>query len=98
MYGPSGSGGASTASAAIACMGIAVHGFSSGLTHTDEQRRPPGLSTRANSAVALATSLVVAGACDEVTPPERAAEIADRVSGARLAVIPECGHLSTLEQ
>ncbi len=28
----------------------------SGLTHTDAQRRPPGLSTRANSAVALATS------------------------------------------
>jgi hypothetical protein len=35
-------------------MAIVVHGFSSGLTHTDEQRRPPGLSTRANSAVALA--------------------------------------------
>jgi hypothetical protein len=29
-------------------MTIVVHGFSSGLTHTDEQRRPPGLSTRAN--------------------------------------------------
>ena len=37
-------------------MAIVVHGFSSGLTHTDEQRRPPGLSTRANSAVALAMS------------------------------------------
>ena len=56
MFGPSGSGGASTASVAIACMAIVVHGFSSGLTQTDEQRRPPGLSTRANSAVALATS------------------------------------------
>src|SRR6266699_6538434 len=56
ILGPSGSGGASTASAAIACMAIVVHGFSPGLTHTDEQRRPPGLSTRANSAVALATS------------------------------------------
>jgi hypothetical protein len=37
-------------------MAIVVHGFSSGLTHTDEQRRPPGLSTRANSAVALPMS------------------------------------------
>ena len=37
-------------------MAIAVHGFWSGSTHTDEQRRPPGLSTRANSAVALARS------------------------------------------
>ena len=56
MLGPSGSGGASTASVAIACMAIVVHGLSSGLTHTDEQRRPPGLSTRANSAVAAARS------------------------------------------
>ena len=56
MFGPSGSGGATTASVAIACMAIVVHGFSSGLTHTDEQSRPPGLSTRANSAVALAMS------------------------------------------
>src|SRR6266699_2137564 len=56
IFGPSGSGGATTAAVAIACMAIVVHGFSSGLTQTDEQRRPPGLSTRANSAVALATS------------------------------------------
>src|ERR1022692_3357561 len=56
IFGPSRPGGATTASVAIACMAIAVHGFSPGLAHTDEQRRPPGLSTRANSAVALATS------------------------------------------
>src|SRR5712671_1236436 len=56
MPGPSGSGGASTASVAIACMAIIVHGLSPGPAHTDEQTRPPGLSTRANSAVALARS------------------------------------------
>src|SRR5712691_5205547 len=56
MFGPSGSGGGTTASVAIACIAIVVHGFSSGLTQTDEQRRPPGSSTRANSAVALTTS------------------------------------------
>src|SRR5664279_2463 len=43
IFGPSGSGGASTASVAIACMAIVVHGFSSGLTHTDEPRRPARL-------------------------------------------------------
>src|SRR5438552_3361382 len=48
--------GATTTSVAIACMAIVVDGFSSALTHTDDQRSPPGLSTRANSAVALATS------------------------------------------
>ena len=51
-----GPGGASTASAAMACMAIVVHGFSPGPAHTDEHTRPPGLSTRANSAVALARS------------------------------------------
>jgi pimeloyl-ACP methyl ester carboxylesterase len=43
-------------------------------------------------------TLVVAGAEDEVTIPERAIEIADRVPGARLVVVPGCGHLSTLEE
>ncbi|MBO0801523.1 MAG: alpha/beta fold hydrolase [Nocardiopsaceae bacterium] len=42
--------------------------------------------------------LVVAGADDDVTPPEHAAEIAGLMPKARLAVIPDCGHLSTLEQ
>jgi len=43
-------------------------------------------------------TLVVAGADDDVTVPEHAAEIADRIPRARLTVIPDCGHLSTLEQ
>lgn len=43
-------------------------------------------------------TLVMAGASDDVTTPEHAAEIADRVPGARLVLIPDCGHLSTLEQ
>ena len=34
----------------------------------------------------------------ELTPPERAAEIADGIPGARLVVVPDCGHLSTLER
>jgi len=42
--------------------------------------------------------LVVAGADDQATTPDRAREIADHVPQARLVVIPDCGHLSTLEQ
>ncbi len=56
MFGPSGSAGVTSASVAIACIAIVVHGFSSGLTHTEAHRRPPGLSTRVNSAVAFAMS------------------------------------------
>jgi pimeloyl-ACP methyl ester carboxylesterase len=43
-------------------------------------------------------TLVAVGADDRLTTPEHAREITDHVPGARLLVIPECGHLSTLEQ
>lgn len=43
-------------------------------------------------------TLVLVGADDSLTTPEHAREIADGVPGARLVVLPDCGHLSTLEQ
>lgn len=43
-------------------------------------------------------TLVVVGAQDILTPPERAREIAEAVEWASLVVVPECGHLSTLER
>jgi pimeloyl-ACP methyl ester carboxylesterase len=52
----------------------------------------PGLA-----AIACAT-LVLVGEGDEATPPELAREIAAGISGSRLAIIPDSGHLSTLEQ
>lgn len=52
----------------------------------------PGLE-----AIAVPT-LVVVGDFDPLTPPERAREIADAIPGARLVVIPECGHSSTTER
>ena len=43
-------------------------------------------------------TLVLVGAEDVMTPPERAEEMAHGITGARLVTVPECGHLSTLEQ
>jgi pimeloyl-ACP methyl ester carboxylesterase len=43
-------------------------------------------------------TLVLVGEADELTPPERAAEIAAGIPAARLTTVPQCGHLSTLEQ
>ena len=43
-------------------------------------------------------TLVLVGEQDELTPPERAAEMAQGIRGARLVTVPECGHLSTLER
>jgi pimeloyl-ACP methyl ester carboxylesterase len=43
-------------------------------------------------------TLVLVGEQDELTPPERAAEMAHGIRAAQLVSVPECGHLSTLEQ
>ena len=43
-------------------------------------------------------TLVLCGAQDPVTPLAEHEAMAARVRGARLEVIPDCGHLSTIEQ
>jgi pimeloyl-ACP methyl ester carboxylesterase len=49
------------------------------------------------SAISCPT-LVLVGEADEATPPELAHEMAAGVRGSRLVVIPNSGHLSSLEQ
>ena len=43
-------------------------------------------------------TLVIVGDGDLITPPERAEEIANGIPKARLSVVRDSGHLSTLEQ
>jgi pimeloyl-ACP methyl ester carboxylesterase len=43
-------------------------------------------------------TLVAVGAQDALTPPELSAEIAAGIAGARLAVIEDAGHLTTMER
>jgi pimeloyl-ACP methyl ester carboxylesterase len=43
-------------------------------------------------------TLVLVGDSDEGTTPEMAREMADGIRGARLVIVPECGHLSTMER
>jgi len=43
-------------------------------------------------------TLVLVGEQDELTPPERAVEMADGIPRAKLVTVPECAHLSTLER
>jgi pimeloyl-ACP methyl ester carboxylesterase len=52
----------------------------------------PGLA-----AIACPT-LVLVGDDDQLTPPVLAREMAAGIPGARLVVVPDCGHLSTLER
>lgn len=60
------------------------------IMHRPDSR--PGLS-----AIACPT-LVAVGADDSLTPPDRAAEMAAAIPNARQVVVPQCGHLCTLEQ
>jgi pimeloyl-ACP methyl ester carboxylesterase len=43
-------------------------------------------------------TLVLVGDGDELTPPDLAKEIAGGIAGSKLVIVPECGHLSTLEK
>ena len=65
-------------------------------------RQQTAIMNRADSRPGLAAircpTLVIVGEQDVLTPPERAAEIAAGIPGARHVVVPDCGHLSTLEQ
>ena len=65
-------------------------------------RQQTAISGRSDSRPTLGSircpTLVLVGEGDELTPPERAAEIAAGIPGARLTTVPHCGHMSTLVQ
>lgn len=42
-------------------------------------------------------TLVLVGAEDAITPPSAARVMHDGIAGSRLVVVPDCGHLSTIE-
>ncbi|MBI2772720.1 MAG: alpha/beta fold hydrolase [Burkholderiales bacterium] len=43
-------------------------------------------------------TLVMCGEDDQLTPPECSREIASLVPGAQLVMVPQCGHMLTMEQ
>jgi pimeloyl-ACP methyl ester carboxylesterase len=43
-------------------------------------------------------TLVLVGAEDALTPPDLAWEMHEGIRGSRLVLVPECGHLSTIER
>jgi pimeloyl-ACP methyl ester carboxylesterase len=56
------------------------------------------VDSRPSLAAIRCPTLVLVGEQDALTPPERAAEIANGIPGARLVTIPECGPMSAAEQ
>ena len=60
------------------------------------------MNRRADQRPILATiaapTLVIAGAEDVMTPPALVVMIRDGIRGARLHIIPDCGHLPPIEK
>jgi pimeloyl-ACP methyl ester carboxylesterase len=65
-------------------------------------RQQTAIMTRPDSRPTLAAircpSLVLVGEQDELTPPDRAREMAEGIAGARLVTVADCGHMCALEQ
>ncbi|MGD9845036.1 MAG: alpha/beta fold hydrolase [Variibacter sp.] len=65
-------------------------------------RQLTAIKTRADARPLLpgiaCPTLVLVGDHDEATPPALSREMAEAIPGASLVVVPECGHLSTLEK
>jgi pimeloyl-ACP methyl ester carboxylesterase len=65
-------------------------------------RQQNAIIGRADSRPLLASircpTLVLVGEQDRLIPPDRSKEMADAIAGSRLVIVPECGHLSSLEQ
>ena len=64
-------------------------------------RQAAAITSRPDSRPSLsairAPTLVLVGEQDALTPPDKAKEIADAIPGAKLKIVPHCGHLSSLE-
>jgi len=65
-------------------------------------RQQQAIMGRADSRPGLAAiacpTLVRVGDADVLTPPAQAQEMVAGIPGARLVIVPDCGHLSTLER
>jgi pimeloyl-ACP methyl ester carboxylesterase len=66
------------------------------------KRQQTAIMSRPDSTPLLAgircPTLVLVGRDDALTPPELSQEMASRIPGAKLVIVPNCGHLSTMEQ
>ena len=65
-------------------------------------RQQTAIMTRPDSRPGLPAikcpTLVLVGDGDQLTPPALSEEMANLIPGSRLVIVPDCGHLSTLER
>jgi pimeloyl-ACP methyl ester carboxylesterase len=79
-----------------------VRNMAANIGHDAFIRQERAIMSRADNLPLLRTvtcpALILCGRQDALTPLERHDEMARAIPGARLSVIENCGHLSTLEQ
>lgn len=86
----------------LRAVGGNIQSMANGLGHEVFARQQRAIMTRPDSRSTLKTitcpTLVICGQDDLITPPQQAQEIASGIRQARLEIIPQCGHLATLDQ
>lgn len=79
-----------------------IHSMAASLGKKVFERQQRAIMDRADSRPTLESitcqTLVVCGENDLITPPVLAMEMAGGIKNAKLEIIPQCGHLSTLDQ
>ncbi|MDP1671480.1 MAG: alpha/beta hydrolase [Burkholderiales bacterium] len=79
-----------------------IHSMAESLGEEVFERQQRAIMARPDSRPILkritCRTLVICGENDLVTPPALSAEISDGIKNAKLEVIHQCGHLSTLDQ
>lgn len=79
-----------------------IHSMATSLGKEVFEQQQRAIMGRSDSRPTLATitceTLVICGENDLITPPALATEMAEGIKNAKLEIIPQCGHLSTLDQ
>lgn len=79
-----------------------IHSMADNLGQEVFERQQRAIMDRPDSRPTLAgitcQTLIVCGEDDLITPPALATEMAAGINNARIEIIPQCGHLSTLDQ
>lgn len=73
-----------------------LHGFAGPRRGAAAEKGP--WDVRAKLAAVHAPTLVIVGAKDPLTPPARAAELVHAIPGAKLALLPNSGHMGHVEE
>ena len=90
---------AHTADEALKQVFVSMHLAAGPEVYVRQQKAIMGrVDSRPTLAAIRCPSLVLVGEGDKVTPPALAEELANGIPSCRLEVVPQCGHLSALEQ